>query len=66
LLEALCARKVVLQVQTQIRFKYKHTGKENLIVQKEKLKEKRKKERKKKANKKGVRVQKRRSKCYLT
>ena len=37
-----------------------------MIVQKEKLKEKRKKERKKKANKKGVRVQKRRSKCYLT
>jgi len=37
-----------------------------LIVQKDKLKEKRKKERKKKANKKGVRVQKRRSKCYLT
>ena len=37
-----------------------------MIVQKDKLKEKRKKERKKKANKKGVRVQKRRSKCYLT
>jgi len=37
-----------------------------LIVQKDKLKEKRKKERKKKANKKGVRVQKRKSKCYLT